>query len=250
MICLILAAGYATRLYPLTENFPKPLLEVGGRSILDWLVGDIDASGAVSRYAVVSNRKFADPFRKWAAGASFSALVTVLDDGSTSNETRLGAVRDIQFAIDAMKLREDLLVVAGDNLLDFSLGAFIDYARDADACCLMRYRERDVNRLKKCGVMEIGAGDRVLRMEEKPEAPFSEWCAPPFYYYPARHLPLIGEAIASGAHVDAPGSLMAWMAQKTEVRAMEMPGKRYDIGDLESYRRVCAAYRGMEGERV
>ncbi len=245
MICMILAAGYATRLYPLTENFPKPLLEVGGKAILDWLLDDIDGACDVSRYVVISNHKYAAHFRDWAKESKLN--LTVLDDGSISNETRLGAVRDMQFAIDAITADEDVLVIAGDNVLDFSLGQFVRYAQKAGISCLMRYRETDAGRLKKCGVMEIGKGDRVTRMEEKPEVPFSDWCAPPFYYYVRNDLPRMREAIDAGVNVDAPGSLMAWMAQKTEIRAMEMPGKRYDIGNLESYRAVCAGYRGIEG---
>lgn len=245
MICAVLAAGYATRLYPLTENFPKPLLKVREKTILDWLLDDIDKTCEVGRYVVISNHKFADHFRDWAEGATLSAPIAVLDDGSVSNETRLGAVRDIQFAIDSVGADEDMLVIAGDNVLDFSLGRFVDYARSADASCLMRYRETDVKRLKKCGVMEIGEAGRVTRMEEKPEIPFSAWCTPPFYYYKRRDLPLIREAIDAGLNVDAPGSLMAWLAEKTAVYAMEMPGKRYDIGNLESYGMVCAAYRGI-----
>ena len=126
MKCIILAAGYATRLYPLTENFPKPLLPVQGKAILDWLIEDMDRSGAIEEYVVVSNHKFAHHFQAWAAGKA--QKVTIVDDGTQSNETRLGAVRDIQFALDTLHIQEDILVMAGDNLLDFSLTKFISYA--------------------------------------------------------------------------------------------------------------------------
>ena len=119
MKCLILAAGYATRLYPLTENFPKPLLEVGDKTILDWLVDDIDTAGLIDEYMVISNHKFVRHFENWAAVKP--ARVTVVDDGTDSNETRLGAVNDIRFAIEKLGLDDDLLVIAGDNVLDFSL---------------------------------------------------------------------------------------------------------------------------------
>ena len=152
MKCLILAAGYATRLYPLTENFPKPLLKVGDKTILDWLVEDIDTAGAVDGYAVISNHKFAEHFRRWAEGKPQN--ITVLDDGTESNETRLGAVRDIQFAIDRLSLDEELLVIAGDNVLDFSLTRFLDYAREKGTSCVMRYYEPDTARLRKSGVAQ------------------------------------------------------------------------------------------------
>ena len=119
MKCLILAAGYATRLYPLTENFPKPLLTVGSKTILDWLVDDIDTANEVDEYVVISNRKYARHFTDWAR--TKPQRIAIVDDGTSSNETRLGAVRDIQFAMDRLGLSDDLLVIAGDNLLDFSL---------------------------------------------------------------------------------------------------------------------------------
>lgn len=118
MKCLILAAGYATRLYPLTENFPKPLLKVGDKTILDWLVDDIDTTGLVDTYVVISNHKFAHHFEDWAATKKQN--IRVVDDGTSSNETRLGAVCDVQFAIDQLGLDDDMLVIAGDNVLDFS----------------------------------------------------------------------------------------------------------------------------------
>ena len=126
MKCLILAAGYATRLYPLTENFPKPLLEVQGKAILDWLIEDIEKASLVDEYVVISNHKFAKHFENWAKGKE---KITVVDDGTSSNETRLGAVKDIQFAIEKEKLDDDMLVIAGDNLLDFILTIFIEYSK-------------------------------------------------------------------------------------------------------------------------
>ena len=178
MKCLILAAGYATRLYPLTENFPKPLLKVGEKTILDWLIDDIDGAGLVDEYVVISNHKFAGHFEAWAK--EHSLPITVVDDGTSTNETRLGAVCDMQFAIDELGIDDDLLVIAGDNVLDFSLTAFIHYAKDKGTSCTMRYYEADEKRLKKSGVSEIGEGDVLLSMEEKPEKPKSSWCTPPF----------------------------------------------------------------------
>jgi len=242
MKCLILAAGYATRLYPLTENFPKPLLKVGEKTILDWLIDDISAADAVDGFVVISNHKFAPVFRDWAP-----AGVTVVDDGTSTNETRLGAVCDIRFAVDRLGLDEDLLVIAGDNVLDFSLRHFIDYARSKGTSCIMRYYEPDERRLHKSGIVEVDAQDRILSMEEKPAAPRSHWCCPPFYYYTRADARRIGEGIAAGCGTDAPGSFVAWLSGQVPVHAMEMPGRRYDIGDLESYRRVSETYKGMTG---
>ena len=243
MKCLILAAGYATRLYPLTENFPKPLLPVKGKPILDWLIEDIDLLGAVDEYVVISNHKFAHHFDKWAEGKA--QKITVVDDGTESNETRLGAVCDVQFAIDKLSLDDDMLVIAGDNLLDFSLTRFIEYAQAKKTSCIMRYFEADEKRLTKCGVVEIDGSDKILSMEEKPASPKSHWCCPPFYFYTREDARLVKKGIEAGCGTDAPGSYIAWLCTQTSVYAMEMPGRRYDIGNLESYEKVKAKYEGI-----
>ena len=243
MKCLILAAGYATRLYPLTENFPKPLLKVGEKTILDWLVDDIHSCGLVDEYVVISNHKYAHHFENWAREKR--QKITVVDDGTMSNETRLGAVKDIQFAIDALSLDDEMLVIAGDNVLDFSLTKFIRYAAEKKTSCIMRYYEPDGKRLTKCGVVEIDDTDRILSMEEKPAQPRSNWCCPPFYFYTREDARLISRGIEAGCGTDAPGSYIAWLSTQTPVNAMEMPGRRYDIGNLESYEAVQKEYKGI-----
>ena len=243
MKCLILAAGYATRLYPLTENFPKPLLEVGGKTILDWLVDDIDTAGLVDEYVVVSNHKYAHHFEAWSKTKTMKT--TVVDDGTSSNETRLGAVKDIQFAIEKLGLDDDILVIAGDNVLDFSLTQFVRYAKEKNTSCIMRYFEPEDKKLSKCGVVEIDEKDRILSMEEKPSKPRSHWCCPPFYYYTREDAKLVAKGIASGCGTDAPGSYIAWLCTQTPVHAMEMPGKRFDVGNLESYQKIKEEYKGI-----
>ena len=243
MKCLILAAGYATRLYPLTENFPKPLLTVGDKTILDWLIEDIDSLGIVDEYVVISNHKFAEHFDGWAQ--SKTQKITVVDDGTSTNETRLGAVKDIQFAIDALSLDDDMLVIAGDNVLDFSLVKFIEYAKMKNTSCVMRYYEPEFKKLLKTGIVTVDENDKILRMTEKSPTPETNWCCPPFYYYTKEDAKLVEKGIEEGCGTDAPGSYIAWLCKKTTVHAMEMPGKRYDIGNLESYEQVKAEYKGI-----
>ena len=243
MKCLVLAAGYATRLYPLTENFPKPLLEVKGKTILDWLIDDIDTLGAVDEYIVISNHKYAHHFDAWAK--TKAQKITVVDDGTETNETRLGAVKDIQYAIETLGLHDDMLVIAGDNVLDFSLTELIRYAKEKQTSCIMRYYEPDGKRLLKSGVVTIDENDKVLQMTEKSPTPATHWCCPPFYYYTEKGAALVEKGIASGCGTDAPGSYIAWLCEQTTVHAMEMPGKRYDIGDLASYEAVKAEYQGI-----
>ena len=243
MKCLILAAGYATRLYPLTENFPKPLLQVQGKTILDWLIDDIDTLGAVDTYVVISNHKFAHHFEDWAKDKKQN--IVIVDDGTESNETRLGAVRDIQFAIDQLQLDDDMLVIAGDNLLDFSLTKFIAYAKEKNTSCLMRFYEGDYERLKKFGNVSVDENGKITNMIEKPQNPPSNWCCTPFYFYTRQDARLVKKGLEAGCGIDAPGSYMVWLCQQTPVHAMEMPGKRYDIGDLNSYQAVQEEYRGI-----
>ena len=243
MKCLILAAGYATRLYPLTENFPKPLLKVGEKTILDWLMDDIAESGEVDEFVIISNGKFSEHFEEFAK--TRPERVVVVNDGTFTNETRLGAVVDVKFAIDKLALDDDMLVIAGDNVLDFSLTDFIKYGKARGASAVLRYYEPETKRLLKSGVVTVDENDKILKMTEKSPTPETNWCTPPFYYYTKEDAKLIGRAINDGCGTDAPGSYIAWLAEHSTVYAMEMRGRRYDIGNLESYEAVKREYRGI-----
>ena len=243
MKCIILAAGYATRLYPLTENFPKPLLEVNGTTILDHLINDLETKKQIDEYIVISNHKFYEIFKDWAK--NHKCKITVLDDGTETNETRLGAVKDIKFAIDTLSIKDDCLVMAGDNLLDFSLTKFIDYALNKKTSCVMRHCEEDINKLRKTGVLEIDKNEKVIGMEEKPQNPKTNFACPPFYFYLNQDLQLIDEALKNGCNTDAPGSLVTWLCTKTIIHAYLMPGNRYDIGNIESYEKIKNNYKGV-----
>ena len=167
MKCIVLAAGYATRLYPLTENFPKPLLDVKGKSILDWLLEDVKSTGMVDEAIIVSNHKFYNIFKDWtdkADNLSGAMKLTLLDDGSTDNDNRLGAVKDIAFAINKCQLikecnedekNDGVLVLAGDNLLDFSIKGFLDFYKEKRATCIMRHFEPSLEKLQRTGVVEV-----------------------------------------------------------------------------------------------
>ena len=242
MTGIILAAGYATRMYPLTLNFPKPLLEVGGKKIIDHLLEDGERSG-IERFIVVSNHKFISLFREWAEGKD---NIMVLDDGSVDNEHRIGAVKDIEFAIEKAGINDDTLILAGDNVLDFSLSSFIEYGKKKGTSCIMRHRETDKARLRKTGVVTIDQSDLVLSMEEKPKEPKSEWAVPPFYYYVKEDLPLIKEGIENGCGTDAPGSFVSYLAERRPVHAFLMPGKRFDVGSIEGYEKIRKEYKGIE----
>lgn len=196
MICVLLAAGYATRMYPLTENFPKPLLEIKGKTILDWMVDDLATSGKIDRYVVISNHKFIAHFEKWVSVKRSQGFnIDLLDDGSTSNDNRLGAVKDIEFAVESLGLDDDLLVLAGDNVMDFSFNSFVSYFGVKKTTCIMRYRVPGLKGPCKFGVCTINSSDKVLNMVEKPQVPESEWAVPPFYIYKKSDLGLFKKGI-------------------------------------------------------
>ena len=241
MTSIILAAGYATRMYPLTLNYPKPLLEVGGKKIIDWLIEDLEKAG-VERTVVVSNHKFISQFQAWAEGRE---NIIVLDDGSEDNDHRLGAVKDIEFAIEKANIDDDIVVLAGDNVLNFSLSSFIEYGREKKTSCIMRHEEKDKNKLRKTGVIEIDEDELVLNMEEKPKEPKSNWAVPPFYYYTKEDKDLIKEGIASGCGTDAPGSFVSWLVKTRPVHAYRMIGERFDVGSIEGYEKIKKEYKGI-----
>ncbi len=235
MKTLILAAGYATRLYPLTKNFPKPLLTIGGQTILDRLVAQLDKLAVVTEHIVVSNATFHSHFEDWKSASNYQKKVTVLNDGTTSNENRLGAVTDILFAIQQLEIEEDLLVLAGDNVVTFSFADFVQFAESKGTSCITCHAEPSLEALQKTGVLKMDDHQLVEAIYEKPEVPPSHWAVPPFYYYTAADLPLIQGALEQGCDYDAPGNLAAWLCQRSTVYAWPINGERYDIGDLAAY---------------
>lgn len=246
MKSIVIAAGYATRLYPLTENFPKPLLQIGQSTILDRLLDDVDTIDDVTEHIVVTNHKFAHIFEQWAkqrvAKCKEEGLrkpVSIIDDGTTTNESRLGAVRDLLLAIkEGNAEKENLLVMAGDNLLDFSLKGFVDYFKEKRTSVIMCHNEPSKEKLQRTGVITVDDDMRVLEMEEKPKEPKSHWAVPPFYIYAREDMALIMDCMNHGCGMDAPGSLARYLAGVSTLHAWLMPGKRHDIGTMESYLEV------------
>lgn len=233
MKCLILAAGYATRLYPLTENFPKPLLKIHERSILDRLIDDLSSNKSIDEYVVISNHRFAHIFDEWAT--SRTEKITIIDDGTSTNETRLGAVKDIWFAVEQLHINEDVLVMAGDNVLDFSLNEFVEFYNIKMNSCVMCHEENVLAKQQKTAIITRDDNDLITSYEEKPQVPKGNLAVPPFYIYRACDLARIPEALADGCNADAPGSFAAWLSKSAPLYAWKMTGKRYDIGDLKSY---------------
>ncbi len=241
---IILAAGYATRLYPITENFPKPLLEIGGATILDRMLEDVDVMDEVDEHILVSNHKFISIFEKWAVEARnrYTKPITIIDDGSIDNEHRIGAVKDLILAIETRNVDDDILVLAADNVLDFSIKGFVEYFKEKKTSLIMCHEEPSIPALQKTGVVCLDEENRVLLMEEKPQEPKSHWAVPPFYLYRKEDLPLIKHAIADGCKYDAPGNLAHYLTTRTMLHAWQMTGHRYDIGDVASYEQIKALF--------
>lgn len=233
---IVIAAGYATRLYPLTENFPKPLLKIGDSTILDRMMADIDAIPEVDEHIIVTNHRFAHIFEEWKANSNYSKPITIIDDGTTDNDNRLGAVRDLLLALEQRDIDDDIMVLAADNILDFSLQGFADYFKEKGTSVIMCHHEPEFRKLQRTGVIAVDPDMKVLEMQEKPQTPVSHWAVPPFYIYSKSDIPLIRECLSHGCGSDAPGNLAHYLAEVSVLHAWPMPAGRFDIGSLDSYK--------------
>ncbi|HLB18764.1 MAG TPA: nucleotidyltransferase family protein [Gaiellaceae bacterium] len=222
MKALILAAGYATRLRPLTDSIPKQLLPVGGRPMVDWILDRVIETSA-DEVHLVTNARFAGDFERWAEDKH----VLVHNDGTSSNEDRLGAIGDIRF----VGLDDDLLVVAGDNLFDYSLADYEAYWRTRAGSCVAVLDVGDRELAKKYGIVDVDENDRVIGFVEKPEVPSTTLCATATYLYERDHVRLVGQYLEEGNPPDQPGNYVAWLYQREPVYAYRFDGDWYDIGD-------------------
>ena len=178
---IVIAAGYATRLGELTKNFPKPLLRIGESTILGRMLDDIDRIPEIDEHIIITNHRFAPIFDEWVERRSLDNArndrkgkpITIVDDGTETNETRLGAVCDLLFAMEKLDIDEDMLVVAADNILEFSFKEFVDFAYQKGTSCIMCHEQPSVEKLQRTGVVELDADMKVLGMEEKPQVPKS-----------------------------------------------------------------------------
>ena len=227
MKLLVLAAGYATRLYPLTLDWPKPLLEVGGRPMLDRVLDVLAPVGADETY-VVTNAKFAGAFREWAAGSARE--VTIVDDGTAEEETRLGAIGDIALVLERERVDDDLVVVAGDNLFSERLNGF---PPRRDAPVLAVYDVGDLERIRQFNAIDIAEDGRIEFFEEKPADPRSTLTGIALYFYPKTVLALVRRYVEEGLNPDQPGRLVEWLYPRTPVYTWRVPGIWFDIGTHE-----------------
>ena len=247
MKVIILAAGYAVRLQPLTLNTPKPLLTIGGKAMIDRILDKIAPIKGWDRAYVVTNAKFAGNFNDWRAASRYKDKIEVINDGSTTNDNRLGAINDMELVIKDKAIDDDILVVAGDNLFDFDLGSFIEFARARqDGVSIALYDVGSVQLCRNYGIVALDSSAKVIDFEEKPQAPKSTLASTGIYYFPKNKLAFIEKYVTMRNKLDAPGYYIGWLSVTDKVYGFKFLEDWYDIGNIESYKKADAKYTERE----
>ena len=240
MIAILLCAGYATRMYPITENFPKPLLSVAGRPVIDYLMAQLLALDGLACVHIVTNDRFASHFKRWrdqwsAAHRSRSFRLEIHNDGSTDNGSRLGASRDLAWVVNQLPEPDRMLVSAGDNIFRFPLEPIWRQFKKSDHHVILALSESDPVKLKRTGVLEFGKKDHVIRLHEKPADPPSNWSCPAIYFFQKSVGPVLVEFLKTSENKDAPGHFVSFLCRKSHVKAVRVEASRLDIGSIEDY---------------
>jgi glucose-1-phosphate thymidylyltransferase len=246
MKLIILAAGYATRLYPLTLNHPKPLLEVAGKAMMEHVLDNIASIPQIDHAYVVTNGKFANHFQEWAdkyKSPSVRFGTTIVDDGSTDDSNKLGAIGDLSLVLREFKIADDIIVVGGDNLFSDDLAGFGEYCREKNAPVLALYDVGNLEEIKKYNAIEVGEDDSIKFFEEKPAHPKSTLTGIALYYYPRSVVPLIDQYIEEGNNPDQPGRLVQWMYTRTPFYTWKVPGLWFDVGSRETLEEANRVFR-------
>jgi glucose-1-phosphate thymidylyltransferase len=243
MKALVLAAGYAVRLRPLTLNTPKPLLPVGGRPMIDYVVETIGQVDEVDSILVVVNHRFLEHFEAWLKEAPTSKPIRLIDDGSISEEDRLGAIGDMNLVVQRENIAGDLLVVGGDNLFTFSLRDFVSFYREKGTSVVL-HSCGDIASAKRFSNVEVDATGRIVSFREKPENPTSDLVAICVYLFEPAALRLLTTYLEEGENPDAPGHFIEWLCQRMAVYGKPMAGQWFDIGDQEAYREADGFFTG------
>ena len=243
MKAIILAAGYAVRLQPLTLNMPKPLLTVGGRAIIDRLLDKIGRINEIDHVHVISNGKFFSKFDEWAKKDGHKKKITVLNDGSTSDENKLGAIKDLALTISSNRVDDDVLIIAGDNLFDVELTKFIAFGKaHSDGVSIAVHDIKDRKTATNFGVVEVDGSEKVVSFEEKPKEPKSTLISTGIYYFPKNKLSLIENYVKMQNVLDAPGYYIGWLSREHKVYGFSFLEDWYDIGNIESYKKADREY--------
>ncbi|MCD5397481.1 nucleotidyltransferase family protein [candidate division NPL-UPA2 bacterium] len=248
MKALILAAGYGTRLYPLTKDKPKPLLPVASRPMIEHILEKIEEVEGVDKIYIVTNEKFAGHFRDWKDTYASRKEIKIINNATTSNDNKRGAIGDMQLVIEREKVDDDLLVIAGDNLFEFSLRDFTTFFREKGASIAVRSLP-DLEAVKRYGIVKLDENKRIINFEEKPSQPTTTLVAICLYLFPKEKLNLISEYLKAGNNPDAPGFYIAWLCRREAVYGFVFAGKWYDIGDFKCYEEANREYEGRDIEK-
>lgn len=241
MKCILLCAGYATRLFPLTENFPKALLEIGEKPLLDYILNQVNELDEVDEIYLVTNNRYYEHFLNWSISKG-GKKITVLNDNTVSNDDRLGAIGDIKYTIDTMKIDDDLLIIAGDNLFTFSLKDMVKVYNENKKPMVAAKEINDKNILKGLAVVTLDENENIESCIEKPEEPKGNIGLYAEYIYPKDVVKLFDKYIEEGNNKDAPGNFIVWLYKETKVGVFLFEGECYDVGTHESLREVNKIY--------
>ncbi|MBI2650473.1 nucleotidyltransferase family protein [Candidatus Woesearchaeota archaeon] len=242
MDAIILAAGYATRLHPLTENTPKPLLEVAGKPIIEHIIKKLSHVGSISRIYIVTNDKFEQHFKKWLGNFDAEKPVEIINDGTKSNEDRLGALGDIHHTITKKNLDNDLIVVAGDNLFEMPLADAANFFKKKKSNVIVLYDVKDIELARHYGIVEVKDGI-IVNFEEKPSNPKSTLASTGIYLFPKKTIPLIKKYIEQGNNPDKTGSFIEWLHKREKVHSFVTDKKWYDIGSIGQLEKANKYYK-------
>jgi len=243
---LILAAGYGTRLYPLTLDRPKPLVKVGGQTILERLLKKFEEIEGCDEVYIVTNDKFYDMLVEWAKGRSFSVKLTVINDMTTSNETRLGAIGDINLVLEKAVPADDVLIVAGDNLFEFDIKDFISFVKGKGKFSVALFDVKDKKLAQKYGIVSLCKNSKVDEFQEKPAEPKSTLASTGIYYFPKEKLSMMADYMKTDLIKDQPGNFVKWISEEDEVYGYVFNEGWYDIGDKVSLEKADIEYREKE----
>jgi len=236
MKAIVLAAGYATRLYPLTLNTPKPLLKIAGKPMIEYILDKLYEIPSLDEIFIITNDKFFDKFNNWINNYKSNISIEIINDKTNSNEDRIGAIGDIDLVIKREKIKDELIIVAGDNLFEFSLKEFVDFSKDKPIIA-----SHDINNIdlaKQYGILSVDDKYKITNFEEKPEKPKSTLAATCIYFLPSDIVKMIDEYIQKGNPTDKPGHFIQWLYKETEVYSFVTKERWFDIGSKEQLEEV------------
>src|SRR3989338_8107478 len=242
MDAIILAAGYATRLYPLTENTPKPLLNVAGKPIIEHIIHKLGQISSIKKIYIVTNDKFENDFKEWLSNFDAETPIEIINDNTKSNEDRLGALGDINYTINTKDIDDDIIIVAGDNLFELSLTDVANFFKKRKSNVIVLHDVKDYELAKHYGIVEV-SDDIVVNFEEKPISPKSTLASTGIYLFPKKTISLIKKYMAQGNNPDKTGSFIEWLHKRDTVHSYVTDKKWYDIGSIEQLKKADKHYK-------